>query len=129
MKLHDAAVARGRQTSLNTEFAALFGIAEGTPVRHLVAFRFPFNPRGFLSLMVSVNTDDIFMVERHPIDADTTTYVIYRTDGNRTLRGVASGTLSDLHLISNDEAAAGFKALLTTWGDIVRTDTELHFVR
>jgi hypothetical protein len=131
MKLHEAAVARGRQTPLNATVAAVFGIGEGTPARHLVDFRFPFNPRGFASLTFSLETDDIFLVERHPVDPNTTTVVIYRTDASRTLRAAAVGlsNLSDLHLIPNEDAAGGFEAMLNTWADIVRNDNDLHLVR
>jgi hypothetical protein len=130
-KLREAAVVRGRQTLLNATVAAVFGMGEGKPARHLVDFRFPFNSRGFASLTFSLDTDDIFFVERHPVDPNTTTVVIYHTDASRTLRAAAVGlgNLSELHLIPNEDAASGFEAMLNTWAAIVRNDTGLLFVR
>jgi hypothetical protein len=96
-ELREAAVSRGRQTPLNTGVAAVFGMGQNTPATHLVDFRFRFNPRGFASLTFSLETDDIFLVERRPVDPNTTIVVIYRTDASRTLRATAVGlgNLSD----------------------------------
>ena len=131
LKLRDAAATRADKKVLHPRVAALFGMSNSTPVRHLRAFRFPFDPRGFSSVTFSLNSDDVLLVERLPLDANTTQITIYRTEANRTLRAAAigSGDLSDLHRISNEDARSGFDASLRAWAEIVRMDADLYQVR
>jgi hypothetical protein len=118
IRLREYALAAPRESHIVPKAAKLLGLEgydQGVPVKQFAYFLS--DGKRYFSVSTKQNSDDIVF----SIRPNETTLIMYLTSSKLVLRAALVVEPGNSHLITNEQAAAGFKALLEFWAEKSKT--------